>query len=44
MPDWRPHLDSALAQEQLDAARLIEVYEEIEQHLDDRYTRCWPKV
>lgn len=37
MPDWRQHLDSALANDQLEAARLIEVREEIAQHLDDRY-------
>jgi putative ABC transport system permease protein len=37
MPDWQVHLDAALAQEQLDAARLAEVREEIAEHLEDRY-------
>jgi predicted permease len=37
MPDWRRHLDTILSQEQLDAARLTEVREEIAEHLEDRY-------
>lgn len=37
MPDWRRHLDAALAQQPLDPARLAEVREEVAQHLDDRY-------
>jgi predicted permease len=37
MPDWRAHLDAALARERLDAARAAEVREEIAEHLDDRY-------
>jgi len=37
MPDWRAHLDSALAQERLDPARAMEVREEIAEHLEDRY-------
>lgn len=37
MPDWREHLDAALADEQLEAARLAEVREELAEHLDDRY-------
>ncbi len=37
MPDWKAYLDSLLAEEQLDAARVTEVREEIAQHLDDRY-------
>src|SRR5437868_11599848 len=37
MPDWRKHLDAALSAEQMDPARLIEIREEITEHLDDRY-------
>ena len=37
MPDWHRHLDTIISPEQLDAARLAEVAEEIAEHLDDRY-------
>src|SRR5438067_888703 len=37
MPDWRKHLDVALSNEQLEPARLAEIREELDQHLDDRY-------
>jgi predicted permease len=37
VPDWRTHLDAALAQERLDAARARDVREEIAEHLEDRY-------
>jgi putative ABC transport system permease protein len=37
MPDWRAHLDAALAQDRVDAARLSDVREEIAEHLEDRY-------
>jgi putative ABC transport system permease protein len=37
MPDWRKHLDAALADEPIEPARLAEVREELAEHLDDRY-------
>jgi putative ABC transport system permease protein len=37
MPDWRQHIESRLGQQPLDAARLLEVREELAQHLDDFY-------
>ena len=37
MPDWRQHIESRLGQQPLDAARLMEVREELAQHLDDFY-------
>src|SRR5215469_574874 len=41
MPDWRKHLDAALASQkneaELESARLVEVREELAEHLDDRY-------
>src|SRR5687767_10434501 len=37
MPDWKPEISRRLSALNLEAARELEIIEEVSQHLDDRY-------
>jgi macrolide transport system ATP-binding/permease protein len=40
MPDWKPEIRAQLSGLKLEAARELEIIEEVSQHLDDRYEEC----